>query len=230
MKIINLISGFYCHLDGEYEDFQIEAENRFVKSGEYYLFPVRNKGNEEFYTGFSTNCKDNLEMKRELYALNQDIEPEKLDEYELKSYEDELYYEEITETAIFETEKEYAESSWKGSYVILEDIKETIGDLLFIKEIDSSSTYTEKFIHNISKIKFSSKFPETLDVYLLNGKHDDYLWCYDENKKKEAFERIKNEIKELLTEEEFEETVKETEIDFTILNKKYSLLNQIKVQ
>ena len=101
---------------------------------------------------------------------------------------------------------------------------------LFIKEIDSSSTYTEKFIHNISKIKFSSKFPETLDVYLLNGKHDDYLWCYDENKKKEAFERIKNEIKELLTEEEFEETVKETEIDFTILNKKYSLLNQIKVQ
>ena len=48
--------------------------------------------------------------------------------------------------------------------------------------------------------------------------------------KKEAFERIKNEIKELLTEEEFEKTAKETEIDFSILNKKYSLLNQIKAQ
>ena len=230
MKIINLISGFYSHNDGEYKDFQIKAENRFVKNGEYYLFPIRNKGNEKFYIGFSTNCQDNLGVKRELYALNQDIEPEKLDEYELKSYEDELYYEEITETAIFETKKEYVESSWNGSYVILEDIKETIGDLLFIKEIDNSSTYIEKFIHNISKIKFSSKFPETLDVYLLNGKHDDYLWCYDEKEKKETFERIKNEIKELLTEEEFKKTAKETEIDFSILNKKYSLLNQIKAQ
>lgn len=230
MKIINLISGFYCHLDGEYEDFQIEAENRFVKNGEYYLFPVRNKGNEEFYTGFSTNCHENLEVKRELYALNQDIELKEVDEYSFQSYENETYYEEITETAIFETEKEYAESSWKGSYVILEDMEETLGDLLFIKEIDNSGNYTEKFIHNISKIKFSSNFPEALDVYLLNGKHDDYLWYYDENEKKEGFERIKNEIKELLTEEEFDKTIKETEIDFTILNKKYSLLNQIKVQ
>lgn len=229
MKIINLISGFYSHDDGEYKDFQIKAENRFVKNGEYYLFPIRNKGNEDFHIGFSMNCQYE-QTKRELYALNQDIELKEVDEYSFRSYENETYYEEITETAIFETEKEYTESSWKGSYVILEDMEETLGDLLFIKEIDSSGYYTEKFIHNISKIKFSSKFPETLEVYLLNGKYDDYLWYYDEKEKEEAFERIKNEIKELLTEEEFEKTVKETEIDFTILNKKYSLLNQIKAQ
>ena len=109
-----------------------------------------------------------------------------------------------------------------------EDMEKILENLLFIKEIEKTSCYTEKFIHNISKIKFSSKFPEALDVYLLNGKHDDYLWCYDEKEKKETFERIKNEIRELLTEEEFEKTAKETEIDFTVLNKKYSLLNQIK--
>lgn len=81
-----------------------------------------------------------------------------------------------------------------------EDMKKVLENLLFIKEIENSSCYTENF---------------------LNGKYDNYLW-YDEKEKKEAFERIKNEIKELLTE------IKETEIDFTILNKKYSLLNQIK--
>lgn len=175
------------------------------------------------------NCQYE-QTKRELYALNQDIELKEVDEYSFQSYENETYYEEIIETAIFETEKEYTESSWKGSYVILEDMEETLGDLLFIKEIDNSGYYTEKFIHNISKIKFSSKFPETLEVYLLNGKYDDYLWYKNEEEKKEAFERIKNEIKELLTEKEFDKTIKETEIDFTILNKKYSLLNQIKVK
>lgn len=61
MKIINLISGFYSHLDGEYKDFQIEAENRFVKIGEYYLFPVRNRGNEDAAT-----CGENLEDAREM--------------------------------------------------------------------------------------------------------------------------------------------------------------------
>ena len=91
----NFFFGFYSHDDGEYEDFQIEAENRFVKSGEYYLFPVRNKGNKEFYTGFSINCQDNLEVKRELYALNQDIELKEVDEYSFQSYENETYYEEI---------------------------------------------------------------------------------------------------------------------------------------
>lgn len=111
-----------------------------------------------------------------------------------------------------------------------EDMEKKLENLLFIKEIENSSCYTEKFIHNISKIKFSSKFPVILEVYLLNGKYDNYLWYYDEKEKKEGFERIKNEIKELLTEEEFEKTVKENEIDFSILNKKYSLLNQIKAQ
>lgn len=109
-----------------------------------------------------------------------------------------------------------------------EDIEKILENLLFIKEIGKTSCYTEKFIHNISKIKFSSKFPVILEVYLLNGKYDNYLWYYDEKEKKEGFERIKNEIKELLTEEEFDKTIKETEIDFSILNKKYSLLNQIK--
>lgn len=109
-----------------------------------------------------------------------------------------------------------------------EDMEKILENLLFIKEIEKTSCYTEKFIHNISKIKFSSKFPVILEVYLLNGKYDNYLWYFNEKEKKKGFERIKNEIKELLTEEEFDKTIKETEIDFAILNKKYSLINQIK--
>lgn len=70
-------------------------------------------------------------------------------------------------------------------------MEETLGDLLFIKEIDNSSYYTEKFIHNISKIKFSSTFPETLEIYLLNGKYDDYLWYQNEEEKKKLLKELK---------------------------------------
>ena len=227
MKILKLIFCFYSHDDGEYKDFHIKIDNKFVKKRKYYLFPVRNAGIEGFYIGFSINCQDNTGIKRKLYALNQNIEIEKLDKYEFQSYENETYYEEIVDVAIFETKEDYNKSHWNSYYVILDEIEELIGDLLFIKEINDNSFYVEKYIHNISKIKFSSDFNEVLEVYTINEKFGDELWYDNEKEKKESFNRIKNEIKELVTEEEFEKTVKETEIDFSIINEKFSFLNQI---
>ena len=227
MKILKLIFGFYSHDDGEYKDFHIKIDNKFVKEGKYYLFPVRNTGIEGFYIGFSTNCQDNIGIKRKLYSLNQNIEFEKIDKYELQSYENETYYEEIVDVAIFKIEEDYNKSYWNSYYIILDEIEELIGDLLFIKEINDNSFYVEKYIHNISKIKFSSNFNEVLEVYSLNEKFGDELWYDNEKEKKESFNRIKNEIKKLVTEEEFEKTVKDTEIDFSIINEKFSFLNQI---
>lgn len=227
MKLLKLIFGFYSHDDREYKDFYIKIDNKFVKERKYYLFPVRNTGVEGFYIGFSMNCQNNIEMKRKLYTLNQDIELEKLDKYEFQSYENETYYEEIVDVAIFKTEEDYNKSQWNSYYVILDDIEELIGDLLFIKEINDNSFYVEKYIHNISKIKFSSDFNEVLDIYSLNEKFGDELWYDNEEEKKESFDRIKNEIKELVTEKEFKDMVKDIEIGFSIINEKFSLLNQI---
>lgn len=227
MEIIKLDCGWYEHDDGEFKPCGAGLEDKISKVEDCFLVPVKNGEIKGDYAGFSLNA-DYRETVLELYSLNVERDLEKWEMEELfRNYENISYMEEEREVAFFENEKEYSESGWNGPYVILSEL-EKVGDFKTVNVIKEHSYYVENQLHNISRIKFSKDFEEVIEVYEKNNEMDE-LWFETKEEKEDAFKTIKKELIDLgISDEEMENISNEAEINLSLLENKFSLINELK--
>lgn len=227
MEIIKLDCGWYEHDDGEFKPCGAGLEDKISKVEDCFLVPVKNGEIKGDYAGFSLNA-DYRETVLELYSLNVERDLEKWEMEELfRNYENISYMEEEREVAFFENEKEYSESGWNGPYVILSEL-EKVGDFKTVNVIKEHSYYVENQLHNISRIKFSKDFEEVIEVYEKNNEMDE-LWFETKEEKEDAFKTIKKELIDLgISDEEMENISNEAEINLSLLENKFLLINELK--